>query len=576
MRKIHRMLSKKIKDMEFRRKLIVTFFIIGVFPMLILGIFSYVQTRKLLVKQEENSMHDFIVQSTMSMENQIQIYNNLSDYIAYNQTISQIISYDYNGYYDMYKQFTNVLDPMLTSVKYFNADVNQLTIYNNRDIEKHDTTLAPLTEIENEDWYSKIYDNNRQIMWIIDKDNNRAFSVRKMPLLDASDDKGILYIDVSYDKLFESFKQMTNDNYGVYILDEDGNVIFEYSDFDEEHQSEILDYDQLEIEIEINKGRDETSYTIVSETTDSDWQIILYKPNKAISDSIWSMILLVILVTLCCIGGSAVISAYLSRIIVSDIEKLTKNMKEVEAGNLVINVTSDSKDEVGNLITGFGNMINRINTLINENYKGEISQKESEMRALQAQINPHFLYNSLSLINWKALETDQQDISRLTLLLSTFYRTALNKGDNILSIRDELSNVKSYIDIQLMMHDNEFDVVMDVDEDILEYSTLNLLLQPLVENAIDHGIDLKTEGRGVITISGKSEGDKIILAVGDNGIGMNEVQVASMLTKQSRGYGIRNVHERIRLLFGKEYGLKTKSEIGVGTTVEVIIPKRTM
>lgn len=574
MRKIHRMLSKRIKDMEFRRKLIVTFFIIGVFPTLILGIFSYVQTRKLLVKQEEGSMHDFIIQSAMSMDNQIQIYNNLSDYIAYNQTISQVISYDYDAYYDMYKQFTNVLDPMLTSIKYFNKGVNQLTIYTKKAIEKHDATLAPITEIENEGWYNKIYDNNRQIMWIIDKGNKKAFSVRKMPLLDASDDKGILYIDVSYDKLFESFKQMTNDNYGVYILDEDNNVIFEYSDFDEEYQSEILDYEQLELEM--YKNRNETSYAIVSETTDAGWQIILYKPNEEISNSIWSMILAVILVTLCCIGGSAMISAYLSKIIVSDIEKLTKNMKEVEAGNLVINVTSDSKDELGNLITGFGNMINRINTLINENYKGEISQKESEMRALQAQINPHFLYNSLSLINWKALETDQQDISRLTLLLSTFYRTALNKGDNILSIRDELSNVKSYMDIQLMMHDNQFDVVIDVDEDILEYSTLNLLLQPLVENAIDHGIDLKTDGRGVITISGKSEDDKIILSVSDNGIGMDEVQVASMLTKQSSGYGVRNVNERIRLLFGNEYGLKIKSEIGVGTTIQIIIPKRTM
>lgn len=148
------------------------------------------------------------------------------------------------------------------------------------------------------------------------------------------------------------------------------------------------------------------------------------------------------------------------------------------------------------LINGFDHMVSRISTLITEVYEGRIHQKEYEMRALRAQINPHFLYNSLSLINWKAIESGQEDISRITLELSNYYRTSLNKGRNTLTLEQELSNVRSYLQIQQLMHDGDFDVEIDVAAEILQYESLNLILQPLVENAIDHGIDLKTEGRG--------------------------------------------------------------------------------
>ena len=196
------------------------------------------------------------------------------------------------------------------------------------------------------------------------------------------------------------------------------------------------------------------------------------------------------------------------------------------------------------------------------------------MKALQAQINPHFLYNSLSLINWKALEAGQNDISKLTLLLSAFYRTALNKGNNILSIGEEVKNVRSYIDIQLMMHDYNFDVEIEIPDKMKEYATLNLILQPLVENAIDHGIDLKEDGRGKISIEGKEQKDDIYLIVSDNGIGMEQEKAQQMLTKKSKGYGLRNVKERIELFFGTDYGVTVTSKPRHGTTICIHMPKR--
>jgi len=263
-------------------------------------------------------------------------------------------------------------------------------------------------------------------------------------------------------------------------------------------------------------------------------------------------------------------------VMVEDIQNLAKNMEEVEKGNMAITITSDAKDEIGELIRGFGNMITRINHLINEVYAGEVARKEAEMKALQAQINPHFLYNSLSLINWKAIDADQEDISRITLLLSRFYRTALNKGKNVISVREEISNVQSYIDLQLMMHDDSFKVEYDFSDEIMEYAMPNLILQPLIENAIDHGIDLKEGGEGVLTLKGYQEGEEFVLSVSDNGIGMTAEQAESILTESSKGYGVKNVQDRIRHFYGNEHGLKVESVVGKGTTITMRFPIKRM
>lgn len=196
------------------------------------------------------------------------------------------------------------------------------------------------------------------------------------------------------------------------------------------------------------------------------------------------------------------------------------------------------------------------------------------MKALQSQINPHFLYNSLSLINWKALEAGKEDISQITLALSTFYRTSLNKGKNMLPIREEINNVRSYLEIQKVMHDDSFDAVYEIEPGILEYETLNLILQPLVENAIEHGLELKEDGRGLLRITGQLDPgeESVVLTVEDNGVGMEQEKAQRVLTEHSEGYGVRNVNERIRLCYGEEYSLRIESAPGKGTKVWIRFP----
>jgi len=250
-------------------------------------------------------------------------------------------------------------------------------------------------------------------------------------------------------------------------------------------------------------------------------------------------------------------------------------MQQIEQGDLSLNLPKilPRNDEIGVLVKQFRAMVKKLQYLVNEVYKNKIVRQEYEMKALQAQIKPHFFYNSLSLINSKAILAGQDDISDMAQLLSTFYRTTLNRGHSHISVSDEWTNTISYVKIQLIMHSYSFEVFEELNPIIKDYKMPNLLLQPLVENAIVHGIDHKvTPGKGQIRISGTQEENQLIFTVEDNGCGISQEDLEHLLEKESNGYGVQNVQRRVQLYYGENYGLTYNSEINRGTKVTLKIP----
>lgn len=577
------------KNAKIQKKIMIIYICIGTIPILLLGLFASGQERKTLMEREHRNIEDSVSQGASQLKSQILVYNNLSDYIAFNQPISDVLIGDYDNIFSMYEQYTATVDPVLSSLKYFNPNINQITIYLDKNIVKHDTMVDSLQTIEGEKWYRQNESSlSQKVKWIIDAENKTSFSARTMPIMEQNKQKGILYLDVNYDSLFAGFDDISRDSYGLYIVDKKGNVLFEKDTFSENTASKNntkttakkskekrLSFPALKKKMEAQENGKKSNYLIVSADAGvDDWKIIVYQPQKMMAREIQTLLVLVMGIIAVCIITSVVASLAFSRFVVRDIKRLRDNMQAVEEGNMELMVTSDAGDEVGSLIRGFGSMLGEINRLIHEVYESKLTQRKSEMTALQAQINPHFLYNSLSLINWKALEAGQQDISKITLALSSFYRTSLNRGKNVLTIEKEIENMKSYLEIQLCMHDNDFDVIMDIDEEILPYQTLNLLLQPLVENAIDHGIDLKEDGRGYIKIIGRKDAENIYLTVEDNGVGIEPEILSSILEFKTKGYGVRNVNQRIRLYYGEEYCLRIESEVGKGTRCTINIPQK--
>lgn len=562
---------KFLDNMKIRKKLILTYLVVSIVPITILGLLCYRETRDLLLEKEGYKQEESLQQVRSSLDNQIQVYNNLSDYIVFNQTIKQVVNYDYQNYYDMYEKYTNLLDPSLASLKYFHNDVKRVTIYTENTTVEHDTTIAPLENIKDYDWYQEVSDNPG-ILWFVDEEGN-AFLARQLPKDMGVLVEGVLYIDVNYKELFECMDNLVDSNYGICVTDAKGNPIFEKNMFEQKYRNSILSAKMLTSLEEGKYPKIESDYQISKDTIEScGWTLYLYKPMKIISTSANSIAWTVVFVVGICIFIVVAVGYAMAYLVFHRLEKLTENMEQVENGNIKAWISSDSDDEVGELIRSFEKMIGKIQFLIKEVYQNQITLKEFEMKALQAQINPHFLYNSLSVINWKALAAKEKEISRLTLLLSTFYRTTLNKGKNIILVQDELKNMDSYLEIQLIMHDYSFDVVRNIDSEILEHRMPNLMLQPIVENAIGHGIDLKEEGRGCLTITGKQKENSFVFIVEDNGVGIDEETIKTILVFHTKGYGVKNVNDRIALLYGPEYGLHIESQVGIGTKVIMEFP----
>jgi two-component system sensor histidine kinase YesM len=562
-------LKRKFRDMRLTGKLVVIYLLAGFVPVIIILSITYMEMKKILWDRETTILQSYVRQTTDAMDNELEIYNNLSKYISYNQSIAKILSADQSAYQN-YEQFSTVIDPLLSSIMYFHENVNQVTIYTDASDVKHGSTVAPLKDLSDGTHAYDDLDNN--IHWRIDMENHTAFSVSRMAMLEQRGAKGVLYVSVDYDSVFQPFYTETMfDNYGLVIEDEYGNTIFAKNTFADDKAAYELNVDQFKALREMENS----GYQFIDRTSNATgWNICVYKPDRLIISSVQPILIIAGVAILVSMFAGITCIHIISEFITKRIKKLQKTMKATETGNLGMVIENDSADEIGDLINGYNSMSKRLDETVNEVYQSKIKEKEYEMRALQAQINPHFLYNSLSMINWKALEADQEDISHITLALSTFYRTALNKGKNILLVKDEIANIKSYLDIQLAMHDNSFDVVYDIDDSILKYETLNLILQPLLENAIGHGIDVKTDGRGEIRIEGKENGDFLDFTVSDNGVGMTKTQAALILSKSSNGYGVSNVNERIKLYYGEQYAVKIDSTPGVGTKVMLHFPKR--
>ena len=395
--------------------------------------------------------------------------------------------------------------------------------------------------------------------------------------------EGVFFIDLNYSAISELCDQSTVGTKGyAFILDAKGNIVYHpqqqqlYNELQTENISLIMDTD--EDTVLTGTGNDGKLYSI-SRSEKTGWTVVdctnvkelLSKSRQAQSVYVLTAIILVIVALL--------FSRFMARSITLPIQKLRDSMKKVQEGDFsVSDVVVDSKNEIGSLTKSFDVMTHRIHELMEQNVHEQEEKRKSELKALQSQINPHFLYNTLDSIIWMAEGKKNEEVVLMTASLARLLRQSICNVDEVVPIANEVEYARGYLTIQKMRYKDKLEFQIEVDSSILYIPLIKLVLQPIIENAIYHGLKYK-ESKGLLIVKGFMKDGNAVLQVIDDGVGMDEETLAHIYDKHkvnyhSNGVGVYNVQKRLKLYYGEDYGITYTSELGKGTTATITIPGR--
>lgn len=557
-------IRKKFRDMKYRHKLTILLVIASLVTMTVLALYSHISMSRLVRHNELEDTSSILEQTRESIDSQIEIFTSLLNYLTYSPDIEEVINEKSMDNYMAYEKYTYIVDPLLTVPKSYHDAIEQIQLFAQSIKVRHEYTLVPLSEMKQEWWCDSLTDDV-QVQWMVNTEKPEIVAVRQ--LYNGKELEAVLCITLDYNKIFKPLNNVIVEESGGMVLDKSGNILYRREEIQENDLADKTDSQEVLEAVQKN-------YVSVSSISrDTGWEFYLYKTRKSIEQSVYQMLLTEIPLIIGCVLIIFILGLVFSRLFTRKIEQLTRNMDQVNHGIREVTVYSDSEDEVGLLIRSFRRMMGEIDRLISEVYENKIALKEFELKALTAQINPHFLYNSLSIINWMAIRSDQKEISKVTLDLSTFYRTALSKGEDMVTVENCIRNIQAYLSIQLVMHDNDFQIEWNIDPQVKTEKVPKLILQPVVENALEHGLDVKEEGEKILKLSFLDNGSDVLLRVEDNGLGMEQEVAQRLIMYQAEGYGLKNVNDRICLLYGKDYTIRILSKVGEGTRVEMRIPK---
>ncbi len=558
--------------MSFRKKILTICIFISLIPMLTFGIVSYLQTSSQMLRREENNLNETLRQAADAIDYKLNSYMDALSMVLWNDTLKTSLLKTYDTNYEQYMFYKEEVDSLFLTIRSLNADISTVSLYTSAPgLYPHGDYVLRLEEALDMPWYEQALVATRPFFQV-SEDGQELYLVCKM-YYSYPAPASVVCITVKMQDLFASTRNLVDGSYCFLLTDLDGNPVYTASFFPEDSTDPALSGEAL-MDGEIPPRYVAAQYRL----NNGSWMAFLYRPSSEQLTAYRYFQLTAFLLALFSIAFSFLIASHLSRIMAKPLEKLSADILLVEQGQYET-ATQDMddntrQDEVGYLQRAFHAMVIQLNHLINEVLIAQIEQQKYELRILQAQINPHFLYNSLSLINVEAIMAGQTGISQMSQLLSTFYRTMLNKGKSMTTIRDELENTKAYVAIQQIMHSYSFDVTYDIDERALSFCVLNLIIQPLAENAILHGLDHRqTPGKGMLTITCRLEDDFIVFHVIDNGCGMTKKDCETILMADSKGYGVQNVHRRIQLYYGEECGLRYHSTPGAGTRASLSLKR---
>ena len=534
--------------------------------------------------------HTIIQQMNQNIDSYIDYMENIAYLISSNEDVQDYLfdeKIDNEGRYRILNQFQTILDSR--------SDIRNVGIISKNGrmlINDGSKSVNQDLDLNTQEWYATALEKpngpiltSSHVQHIISGERPWVITLSR-GIRDRSgsgEKEGVFFIDLNYSAISELCDQSTVGTKGyAFILDAKGNIVYHpqqqqlYNELQTENISLIIDTD--EDTVLTGTGNDGKLYSI-SRSEKTGWTVVdctnvkelLSKSRQAQSVYVLTAIILVIVALL--------FSRFMARSITLPIQKLRDSMKKVQEGDFsVSDVVVDSKNEIGSLTKSFDVMTHRIHELMEQNVHEQEEKRKSELKALQSQINPHFLYNTLDSIIWMAEGKKNEEVVLMTASLARLLRQSISNEDEVVPIANEVEYARGYLTIQKMRYKDKLEFQIEVDSSILYIPLIKLVLQPIIENAIYHGLKYK-ESKGLLIVKGFMKDGNAVLQVIDDGVGMDEETLAHIYDKHkvnyhSNGVGVYHVQKRLKLYYGEDYGITYTSELGKGTTATITIPGR--
>lgn len=574
--------------MPIQKKLLFSFIILTVIPALLIGILSFYRSSELLKHKTEQYMKDILLETGNNIETKLSEVESLSFQIVSNSVIHDSLLKSNKGFTDEKEKIytERAIDSQLRSMLPSVPGIAAIQVLSNDGTSYYiNPASIPLNAMSLNDADKKILEDGKgSIHWFDTDPNTQTIAMGRTINSVANQERiGYALIYIREKSIIDAFKDTELLRNGeIFVVGKNGNII---SCIEKELLGQRNEFTTLEELEYINPRSFGTSkidgmnyYFLYGEINGTNWRMISFIPAVEYEkEIIWLRNWITLIIIVCCLLSVA-FSVAISGGVSKPVRDLSKMMREIGDGDFSVYSTYDSKDEIGVLSRHFNEMVSQVKNLIQKVYEEELLKQKAELKSLRMQINPHFLYNSLESINWMARIRGVPEIGKMVKALGDLMRASIS-GDDFVTVGEEIKNIENYLIIQKFRYGDKIEVNIDIKPGIEKHKIPKLILQPIVENAIVHGIE-KMVGSGIINISGAVSGNNIILKVTDNGLGINEDRIKTILsapehagrTNGHTNIGLRNVDRRIKIYYGEEYGVQIQSREGRGTTVTLSFP----
>ncbi len=552
----------------------------GIIPLIFMAAFSYFNTSRIIDEKINNSIKDNVKIMARLIDSSISNFVSIVNYISNQDDVKAIlIKSDYSNYEErindiqkIYKTTNLIIATQKLDLPIYIRGENYLSCYTNMDF------FPTIYQNLNSDIYKKadIAASSKNPYIYVHRRVDGKYSkdivmgiVGQVKDINSNKVLGYVSLDVYddyFNEIFENAKAYHG--YNIYILDKSGTIITDklYKNltgfkFYDKYIDNVINNKNGIFDCNIN-GKDYIAYFDTVDKT--GFKIVETIPNEIIYSDKINIVKAFLIIFVLFLSMAIWMSYLLTKYISNPVNKLAKLMSSVENGDRTVKFNVKYNDEIGHLGTSFNNMVNEIHRLIDKVYKEKYLLKEAEFETLKAEINPHFLYNILNSINWMAKMGKCDDVSKMITTLGSFLRYNISKKEDVVTIDEDIKQVESYLQLQKMRYGDKFSTEIYIDPEIRQHKILKLLIQPIVENAIVHGIEPKI-GKGLIKINGIKDNKNICFEVMDDGIGMNKS------TSTGEGLGLQNVDKRIKIHYGEEYGIYIETLNNI-TCVKILIP----